>query len=132
MNNNCNIDKLLNKNNIKKSDSSSNNNNINNINNIKESISSSNKSENKKKIVMFKKVDPKKNKNIDKNNEIKEDDENERSILPYDMTKRMNSFMDFSIILNDNSKIKESPNNKQKNVSRIIWGDISAIEKNDD
>ena len=132
MNNNCNIDKLLNKNNIKKSDSSNNNNNINNINNIKESISSSNKSENKKKIVMFKKVDPKKNKNIDKNNEIKEDDENERSNLPYDMTKRMNSFMDFSTILNDNSKIKESPNNKQKNVSRIIWGDISAIEKNDD
>ena len=132
MNNNCNIDKLLNKNNIKKSDSSNNNNNINNINNIKESVSSSNKSENKKKIVMFKKVDPKKNKNIDKNNEIKEDDENERSILPYDMTKRMNSFMDFSTILNDNSKIKESPNNKQKNVSRIIWGDISAIEKNDD
>ena len=44
----------------------------------------------------------------------------------------MNSFMDFSAILNDNSNIKESVNNKQKNVSRIVWGDVSAIEKNDD
>ena len=82
---------------------------------------------------MFKKVDPKKNKNSEKkNNGIKEDDENERSILPSDMEKRMNSFMDFSIVLNDNSKIKESVNNKQKNISRIVWGDISAIDKNDD
>ena len=62
---------------------------------------------------------------------IKEDDENEKSILPYEMTKRMNSFMDFSIILNDNSNIKENVI-WQKNVSRIAWGDVSAIEKNDD
>ena len=82
---------------------------------------------------MFKKIKPKKNKNSERLiSEIKEDDENERSNLPYEMTKRMNSFMDFSIVLNDNSKIKESVNNKQKNVSKIVWGDISAIEKNDD
>ena len=49
------------------------------------------------------------------------------------MTKRMNSFMDFSVILNDNSRIKESVNInvKKTNISRI-WGDVSAIEKNDD
>ena len=125
MNKNCNIDKILNNNIIKKTEN-------NCINNIKENIS--NNDENIKKNIMYKKVTPKKNKNTGRfMNEIKEDDEieNERSILPYDMTKRMNSFMDLSIVLNDNSKIKESVNNIQKNVSRI-WGDISAIEKNDD
>ena len=126
MNKNCNIDKLL------------NNNSNYNINEIKESTISNNDNINnendKKKIVMFKRVEPKKNKNSERNNynEIKEEEENERSILPYDMTKRMNSFMDFSAILNDNSNIKESVNNKQKNISRIVWGDVSAIEKNDD
>ena len=130
MNKNCNIDKLLN-NNIKINDNC-------NINEIKESNMSNNNNINnendKKKIVMFKRVEPKKNKNSERNNynEIKEEEENERSILPYDMTKRMNSFMDFSAILNDNSNIKDSVNNKQKNVSRIVWGDVSAIEKNDD
>ena len=121
MNKNCNIDKLL-------------NNNINNINEIKENVLSNNNDDNKKKIDMFKKIDPKKNKNnIIKNSEIKEEDEKEKSILPYEMTKRMNSFLDFSTILNDNSNIKESINiNRQKNVSRIVWGDVSAIEKNDD
>ena len=121
MNKNCNIDKLL-------------NNNINNINEIKENVLSNNNDDNKKKIDMFKKIDPKKNKNnIIKNSEIKEEDEKEKSILPYEMTKRMNSFLDFSTILNDNSNIKESVNiNRQKNVSRIVWGDVSAIEKNDD
>ena len=129
MNNNCNIDKIL-------------NNNINNINEIKESIISNN-SEDKKKISMFKKVDVKKNKNSEINNndnddiKLDEENENERSVLPYDMTKRMNSFMDFSVILNDNSRIKESINTnsnintKKNNISRI-WGDVSAIEKNDD
>ena len=122
INKNCNIDKLLN-----------NINNIN-INEIKESIVSNNNDDNKKKIDMFKKIDPKKNKNnIIRNSEIKEEDEKEKSILPYEMTKRMNSFLDFSTILNDNSNIKESVNiNRQKNVSRIVWGDVSAIEKNDD
>ena len=121
MNKNCNIDKLL-------------NNNINNINEIKENVLSDNNDDNKKKIDMFKKIDPKKNKNnIIRNSEIKEEDEKEKSILPYEMTKRMNSFLDFSTILNDNSNIKESVNiNRQKNVSRIVWGDVSAIEKNDD
>ena len=121
MNKNCNIDKLL-------------NNNINNINEIKENVLSNNNDDNKKKIDMFKKIDPKKNKNnIIRNSEIKEEDEKEKSILPYEMTKRMNSFLDFSTILNDNSNIKESVNiNRQKNVSRIVWGDVSAIEKNDD
>ena len=41
------------------------------------------------------------------------------------MTKRMNSFMDLSIVLNDNSRIREN------NVSRM-WGDISAIGKKED
>ena len=136
INKNCNIDKLLN-NNIKinsnynineiKESIISNNENINNIDNI-------NNENDKKKIVMFKRVEPKKNKYSERNsnyNEIKEEEENERSILPYDMTKRMNSFMDFSAILNDNSNIKESVV-RQKNVSRIVWGDVSAIEKNDD
>jgi hypothetical protein len=124
MKRNCNIDMLLNKNNeINK---------INNIEEVRESIINDSNDENKKKIKMFKKIDPKKNKNNNiRNNEIKEDDENEKSILPYEMTKRMNSFMDFSIILNDNSNIKESAI-RQKNVSRIAWGDVSAIEKNDD
>ena len=125
MNNNCNIDKLLN-NDFKK--------NRININEIKNSnISNSNEDKNKKKIVMFKKVAPKKNQNGERDiNIIREEDENEKSILPFDMTKRISSFMDFSTILNDNSRIKESTNNRQKNVSRIIWGDVSAIEKNDD
>ena len=46
------------------------------------------------------------------------------------MTKRINSFMDFSIILNDNSKIKESVN-RNNNISRL-WGDVSVIEKKED
>ena len=124
INRNCNIDLLLNK--------SNEINKINNIEEVKKSIINDSNDENKKKIKMFKKIDPKKNKNNNiRNNEIKEDDENEKSILPYEMTKRMNSFMDFSIILNDNSNIKENVI-RQKNVSRIAWGDVSAIEKNDD
>ena len=128
MNKNCNIDNILNNNNEI-------NNETNNINEIKESsISSSNNDENKKKINMFKKIAPKKNKNNNNGrfNEIKEDDENDRSNLPYEMTKRMNSFMDFSVILNDNSNIKETVNKQKNNISRIVWGDVSAIEKNDD
>ena len=115
---------------------------MNNNCNIDKSIISNN-SEDKKKISMFKKVDVKKNKNSERNNndnddiKLDEENENERSVLPYDMTKRMNSFMDFSVILNDNSRIKESINTnsnintKKNNISRI-WGDVSAIEKNDD
>jgi hypothetical protein len=123
MNNNCNMNKLLNKV------------NNNNINEIKDNIISNDiDDKEKKKITMFKKVDVKKNKNSERNNnEDIKNDEDEKSILPYEMTKRMNSFMDFSAILNDNSRIKESvnTNTKRNNVSRI-WGDVSAIEKNDD
>ena len=130
MNNNCNIDLLIN----------GNANNINNKSNYKEKELEDNEDikegeNNKNKINMFKKVEVKKNKNnerkyVSKNNIIKEEDENERSLLPFDMTKRMNSFMDFSAVLNDNSNIKESVN--RKNISKIWGNDVSAIEKNDD
>ena len=133
MNNNCNIDKLVNGNNIK-------NKNDNNIEEIQNDISSDkedkkNDEEDIKQINMFKKVKVKKNKETNRNytknnNIIKEEDENERSLLPFDMTKRMNSFMDFSAILNDNSKIKQSVN--RKNISKIWGDDVSAIEKKDD
>jgi hypothetical protein len=125
MNNNCNMNKLLNK---------VNTNNINEIKDKDNIISNDIDDNEKKKITMFKKVDVKKNKNSERNNnEDIKNDEDEKSILPYEMTKRMNSFMDFSAILNDNSRIKESvnTNTKRNNVSRI-WGDVSAIEKNDD
>ena len=46
------------------------------------------------------------------------------------MSKRMDSFMDLSTILNDNSKLKESV--IRKNISKIWGGDVSAIAKNDD
>ena len=115
-------------------------NNINNKSNYKEKELENDEDikegeNNKNKINMFKKVEVKKNKNnerkyVSKNNIIKEEDENERSLLPFDMTKRMNSFMDFSAVLNDNSNIKESVN--RKNISKIWGNDVSAIEKNDD
>ena len=130
MNNNCNIDLLIN----------GNANNINNKSNYKEKELENDEDikegeNNKNKINMFKKVEVKKNKNnerkyVSKNNIIKEEDENERSLLPFDMTKRMNSFMDFSAVLNDNSNIKESVN--RKNISKMWGNDVSAIEKNDD
>ena len=131
MNNNCNIDLLIN----------GNGNNKNNKSNYKEKELEDDDEDikegeiNKKKISMFKKVEVKKNKNnerkyVNKNNTIKEEDENERSHLPFDMTKRMNSFMDFSAVLNDNSNIKESVN--RKNISKLWGNDVSAIEKNDD
>jgi hypothetical protein len=130
MNNNCNIDLLIN----------GNANNINNKSNYKEKELENDEDikegeNNKNKINMFKKVEVKKNKNnerkyVSKNNIIKEEDENERSLLPFDMTKKMNSFMDFSAVLNDNSNIKESVN--RKNISKIWGNDVSAIEKNDD
>ena len=113
LNDNKSIENIIkNKNEIKNNDS------INNIDNIKEN-----------KNTMFKKVEVKKVKK--ERNKIEtniEDEENNKSILPKDMTKRMNSFMDLSIVLNDNSKIKESVN---KNISRM-WGDVSAIERKDD
>ena len=113
LNDNKSVENIIkNKNEIKNNDS------INNIDNIKEN-----------KNIMFKKVEVKKVKK--ERNKIEtniEDEENNKSILPKDMTKRMNSFMDLSIVLNDNSKIKESVN---KNISRM-WGDVSAIERKDD
>ena len=113
LNDNKSIEKIIkNKNEIKNNDS------INNIDNIKENKNS-----------IFKKVEVKKVKKERNKIEMNiEDEENNKSILPKDMTKRMNSFMDLSIVLNDNSKIKESGN---KNISRM-WGDVSAIERKDD
>ena len=73
--------------------------------------------------VNVKKVTSERNKiNKNKNDEI------QKSNLPNDMSKRMDSFMDLSII---NSQLKTSvirgPNNKS-----ILWGDMSAIGKNED
>ena len=112
------IDKNININNIIK-----NKNEIKNEIKIESSIN--NIKENKNQI-KYKKVEVKKVKN-ERNNENKKDneEENNKSILPTDMTKRMNSFMDLSIVLNDNSRIREN------NVSRM-WGDISAIGKKED
>ena len=113
---NINIENLIKNKNEMKNESS-----LNNINN--------NISETKNKI-NFKKVEVKKVKN-QRNNiiDLNDEDEQNKSNLPKDMTKRMNSFMDLSIVLNENSKIKESVN--KNNVSRM-WGDVSAIEKKDD
>lgn len=129
MNNNCNIDLLIN--------------DKNNKSNYKEKELEDDEEDvkeeenNTKKNNIFKKVEIKKKKNknndrkyVNSNKINKEEDENERSLLPYDMTKRMNSFMDFSAVLNDNSNIKESVN--RKNISKIWGNDVSAIEKNDD
>ena len=131
MNNNCNINLLIN----------GNVNNKNNKSNYMEKELEDDDEDikeegnNTKKNNMFKKVEIKikkkdERKYINKKNIIKEEDENERSLLPFDMTKRMNSFMDFSAILNDNSNIKESVN--RKNISKMWGNDVSAIEKNDD
>ena len=95
-------------------------------NEIKNESSINNIKENKNQV-KYKKLEIKKIKN-DRSNVIKIEKEEEinKSILPNDMTKRMNSFMDLSIVLNDNSK-----NYNKNNVSRL-WGDISAIGKKDD
>ena len=95
-------------------------------NEIKNESSINNIKENKNQV-KYKKLEIKKIKN-DRSNVIKieKEEENNKSILPNDMTKRMNSFMDLSIVLNDNSK-----NYNKNNVSRL-WGDISAIGKKDD
>ena len=104
---------IMNKNEIK---INTENNNIN-INKVSEN-----------KNPMFKKVNVKKvtseRNKINKN----KNDEIQKSNLPNDMSKRMDSFMDLSII---NSQLKTSvirgPNNKS-----ILWGDMSAIGKNED
>ena len=95
-------------------------------NEIKNESSINNIKENKNQV-KYKKLEIKKIKN-DRSNVIKieKEEENNKSILPNDMTKRMNSFMDLSIVLNDNSK-----NYNKNNVSRL-WGDISAIGKKED
>jgi hypothetical protein len=113
-----NIDNLVSHNEIKENSS------MNNINN---------KIENKN--VMFKKVDIKKI-NVKKVNEgknsleIKKVNERDKSKLRDDKTKRMNSFMDLSSVLNDNSNIINNNNNNLK-ISRM-WGDVSAIAKKED
>ena len=101
--------------------------NIENLKKNKNEIKNTSPINNKNQF-MFKKVEVKKVKNERNKIEIKDEDEHNKSILPKDMTKRINSFMDLSIVLNDNSKLKESVN---KNVSRM-WGDVSAIERKDD
>ena len=105
---------IINKNEIKNESS------INNINNITE----------KKNEFKFKKIEVKKvqNERQDIIN-IEDEDERNKSNLPKEMEKKMKSFMDLSIVLNDNSKIKESVN---PNMVSRMWGDVSAIEKNDD
>ena len=113
-----NIDNLVSHNEIKMNSSKNNNNINNNIEN---------------KNAMFKKVEIKKI-NAKKINqgviEIKKGKERDKSKLHNDMTKRMNSFMDLSSILNDNSNINYNNNNNIK-ISRM-WGDVSAIDKKDD
>lgn len=136
MNNNCNIDKLINGNNFnnKKDD-------VNTSYKEKELKDNEDKKEYESNTInnsnMFKKVEVKKNKNknndrnyANKNKIIKEENKNEKSLLPFEMSKRMDSFMDLSNILNDNSKLKESV--IRKNISKIWGGDVSAIAKNDD
>ena len=112
-----NIDNLVSHNEIKENSSKNNNNINNNIEN---------------KNAMFKKVEIKKI-NAKKINqdviEIKKGKERDKSKLHNDMTKRMNSFMDLSSILNDNSNINYNNNNIK--ISRM-WGDVSAIDKKDD
>ena len=106
-----NIDNLVNNNEIKKNVLMNNyiNNNIDN------------------KKGMFKKVEVKK---INKERkEIKKEKERDKSKMHDDMTKRMNSFMDLSIVLNENSNINNNNNNIK--ISRM-WGDVSAIAKKED
>ena len=106
-----NIDNLVNNNEIKKNVLMNNyiNNNIDN------------------KKGMFKKVEVKK---INKERkEIKKEKERDKSKMHNDMTKRMNSFMDLSIVLNENSNINNNNNNIK--ISRM-WGDVSAIAKKED
>ena len=84
---------------------------------------------------MFKKVDIKKinvkKVNEEKNRiEIKKGNERDKSKLRDEMTKKMNSFMDLSSVLNDNSNIINNNNNNLK-ISRM-WGDVSAIAKKED
>ena len=107
-----NTDNLINNNEIKKNVLMNNyiNNNIDN------------------KKGMFKKVEVKK---INKERkEIKKEKERDKSKMHNDMTKRMNSFMDLSIVLNENSNINNNNNNNIK-ISRM-WGDVSAIAKKED
>ena len=107
-----NIDNLVNNNEIKKNVLMNNyiNNNIDN------------------KKGMFKKVEVKKINGERK--EIKKEKERDKSKMHNDMTKRMNSFMDLSIVLNENSNINNNNNNNIK-ISRM-WGDVSAIAKKED
>jgi len=106
-----NIDNLVNNNEIKKNVLMNNyiNNNIDN------------------KKGMFKKVEVKKTNKERK--EIKKEKERDKSKMHNDMTKRMNSFMDLSIVLNENSNINNNNNNIK--ISRM-WGDVSAIAKKED
>ena len=121
------MDKNINIENIIKNKNEIKNDSIDNINNI-----SIKEKENKESKIMYKKVNVKKVKNEKKERnkiEIEDEDIRNKSKLPNDMTKRMNSFMDLSLVLNENSRLKESVN--KNNFSRI-WGDVSAIEKKED
>ena len=122
------LEKNINKENIIRNENEiKNDSSIDKINNI-----SIKEKENKEPKIMYKKVDVKKAKNEKKERnkiEIEEEDIRNKSKLPNDMTKRMNSFMDLSLVLNENSRLKESVN--KNNISRM-WGDLSAIEKKED
>ena len=104
---------IMNKNEIK---INSENNNIN-INKVSEN-----------KNPMFKKVNVKKVTNERNKINKNKNDEIQKSNLPNDMSKRMDSFMDLSII---NSQLKTSVIRGSNNKS-ILWGDMSAIGKNED
>ena len=104
---------------------------IMNKNEIKINLENNNININKvseNKNPMFKKVNVKKVTNERNKINKNKNDEIQKSNLPNDMSKRMDSFMDLSII---NSQLKTSvirgPNNKS-----ILWGDMSAIGKNED
>ena len=113
------LEKNINKENIIRNENEiKNDSSIDKINNI-----SIKEKENKEPKIMYKKVDVKKAKNEKKERnkiEIEEEDIRNKSKLPNDMTKRMNSFMDLSLVLNENSRLKESVN--KNNISRM-WGD---------
>ena len=94
-----------------------------------ENLNIENNNEKIQKEPVFKKVSVK-TKKINSRDVIKErDEENDRSLLPEEMAKRMNSFMDFSIVLNkgEQKNVNNFGNFYQGNISKINPWDISAI-----
>ena len=95
-----------------------------------ENLNIENSQEKNQKEPVFKKVTVK-TKKINSRDVIKErDEENDRSQLPEEMAKRMNSFMDFSIVLNKGEQpknVNHFGNFYPGNISKINPWDISAI-----